>query len=103
MVLRVQALEAFARNQRIDLRRGKAAVAEQHLQRAQVGAVVEQVRGEAVAQAVRADPRRVDARAQRQLLHRAPELLAAERLALARQEQRLELALAGQLRPRLSQ
>jgi hypothetical protein len=44
----------------VDLRGGQVAVAQQHLHHAQVGAVVEQVRGEGVAQGVRrqrlADP-----------------------------------------------
>ena len=59
---RMQSLQALASDEGIDLRGRQAAVAQQHLQRAQVRAVVQQVGGEAVAQAVRADPGGVDAR-----------------------------------------
>src|SRR6185437_16414588 len=43
VVLCVQPLQAFARDHRVDLRGGKTAVAQQHLQRAQVGAMVEEM------------------------------------------------------------
>src|SRR3546814_2400195 len=61
MVLRMQLLEVLARNQGVDLGGRQRAVPQKHLQRAQVGAVVEQVGGEAVPQAVRADLGRVAA------------------------------------------
>ena len=49
VMLLMQALEPFLGHQRVDLRGRQRAVAKQHLQGAQVGAVVEQMRGEAVA------------------------------------------------------
>jgi len=49
-------LHAAGRQVRVDLRRAQALVAEQLLHAAQVGAVVQQVRREAVTQRVRADP-----------------------------------------------
>ena len=53
MVRRVQLLQPLARDVGVDRRRRDVGVAEQHLHRAQVGAVVEQVRGEGMAQRVR--------------------------------------------------
>jgi hypothetical protein len=41
MVLRVQSLQALARDHRVNLRGGKIAVAQQHLQHAQIGAMVQ--------------------------------------------------------------
>ncbi len=52
MVFGMQLLEALAGNVGIDLGGGNVAVAEQHLHDTQVGAVVEQVRGEGMAQYV---------------------------------------------------
>ena len=49
-MLRVQRLEAIARDVRIDLRGGDVGVTEQQLHHAQVGAVIDQVCGERVAQ-----------------------------------------------------
>ena len=49
----MQLLQPLARNVGVDLRRRDVRVAEQQLHHAQVGAVVEQVRGEGVAQRVR--------------------------------------------------
>lgn len=49
---RVQALESLARDERIDLRGREASVTQQHLDRAKVRAVVEEVRGERMAQDV---------------------------------------------------
>src|SRR3546814_9108702 len=54
MVLRMQLLEVLARNKGVDLGGRQRSVTQQHLQRETVGAVVEQVGGEAVTQAVRA-------------------------------------------------
>ena len=53
MVLRVQLLQPLARDVRVDRRRRDVGVTEQQLHDAQVGAVVEQVRGERVPQHVR--------------------------------------------------
>jgi hypothetical protein len=61
VVLAVQRLQALARDVRVDLRGGDVGVAEQQLHHAQVGAVVDEVRGERVAQRVRRDGAR-DAR-----------------------------------------
>lgn len=55
MMLRMQSLQALFGYQRIDLRGTQRAVAQQHLQGAQVGAVVQQVGGEGVAQDVGRD------------------------------------------------
>ena len=57
MVQRVQLLQPLARHVGVDRRRRDVGVAEQHLHRAQVGAVVEQVRREGVAQRVRRERR----------------------------------------------
>ena len=46
----------LAQNVRVYLRGGNVGVAEHHLQAAQVGAALEQVRGETVAQHVRREP-----------------------------------------------
>ena len=51
-MLLVQRLQSCLRDMRVNLRGGKVGVAEEHLDHAQVGAVVEQVRGEGVAQGV---------------------------------------------------
>ena len=53
MMLRMQLLQPFPRHMGIDLRGRDIRMAQQHLHHAQVGAVVEQVRGEGVAQRVR--------------------------------------------------
>jgi hypothetical protein len=50
MMLSVQLFHALARDVGIYLRRGKVAVTQQHLHDAQVGAVVQQVRGKRVTQ-----------------------------------------------------
>ena len=55
MVPLVQALEPFLGDQRVDLRRRQRAVAEHQLQRAQIGAMVQQMRRERMAQHVRRD------------------------------------------------
>ena len=53
---------------RVDLRRGDIGMAEHELHAAQVGAALEQVAGEGVAQHVRRDARRIDAGRERRLL-----------------------------------
>src|SRR3954469_20669692 len=53
MMLRVQLLQALARYMRIDLRRRDVGVPQEQLDHAQVGAVIDEVRGECMAQAVR--------------------------------------------------
>ena len=52
-MLRVELLQALARDVRVDRRRGDVGVPEQKLHHAQIGAVVEQMRGEGVALRVR--------------------------------------------------
>ncbi len=51
---------------------------QQHLQRAQVGAVIEQMGGKTVPQTMRADRVRIDAGNRRIAFDQAPELLAAQ-------------------------
>ena len=48
----MQRLQPRLRDMRVNLRGRKVGVAEEHLDHAQVGAVVEQMRGEGVAQSV---------------------------------------------------
>ena len=65
MMLRVQRLQPLARDVRVDLRGRDVRVAEQHLHHAQVGAVVDEMRGEGVAQDVRRELLAGDRRARR--------------------------------------
>lgn len=53
MMLLMQRLQPCLRDMRINLRCGEVGMAEEHLDHTQVGAVVEQVRGESMAQGVR--------------------------------------------------
>lgn len=53
MMLRVNVLEAFAGDMRINLRGRNVAVSKEHLHHAKVRAVVQQMRGERVSQRVR--------------------------------------------------
>jgi hypothetical protein len=53
MMLGVQLLEPFARNVCVDLGRGYIRMTEQHLHNPQVSAMVEQMRGEGMAQGMR--------------------------------------------------
>jgi hypothetical protein len=69
MVRRVQRPQPLARHVGVDRGGGDVGMAQQQLHRAQVGAVVEQVGGEGVAQRVRRQ-RRGDAGAQRMRLTR---------------------------------
>src|SRR4051812_20833735 len=62
----------------VDLRRGDIRVAEHRLDAAQVGAAVEEMRREGMAQDVRRDARRVDPRRERQLLQELPAALPGE-------------------------
>src|SRR2546428_12321139 len=55
MVLIVHLLQSGSRNVRVDLRRRYVRMPEHHLYRAQIGAVLQQVCGEGVAQHVRRD------------------------------------------------
>ena len=91
----------LARHQGVDLCRRQRGVAQQHLQGTQVGPAVEQVGGEAVPQAVRADPAGIDAGSGRVMLDQRPEGLPGRRQPLCIDEQRLRnggIAQAGQQR-----
>ena len=72
----------------IDLRGGDVGVAQQQLYHAQVGAMVQQVGGEGMAQRVRRQ-RRMDAGLARMALDQVPEGLACHALAALRDEQRV--------------
>ena len=52
MMLLMQRFQSCLRDMGVNLRGGKVGVAEEHLDHAQIGTVVEQVRGEGVAQGV---------------------------------------------------
>ena len=78
-----QALQALLQHMGVDLRRGNIGMAEQRLHHAQIGAVVQQVAGEGVAQHVRAHLRRRAARRCRERLELAGEMLARQMAALA--------------------
>jgi hypothetical protein len=71
----MQLLQPLARDVGVDLRGRDVGVAEQQLHHAQVGAVVEQVRGEGVAQHVRRDALLRNADLQRVFLDQVPEHL----------------------------
>ena len=49
----MQALQSLASDMRVNLRRGQVRMPEQHLDHAQIGAVIEQMRRERMAQGVR--------------------------------------------------
>ena len=68
----------------VDLGGRNIGVAEHRLDRAQIGAAVEQVAGEGMAQHVRRDPGRVDAGGRRQLLEQLGEALAGQVAGCAR-------------------
>src|SRR5262249_11870776 len=89
VMLRVQLLQPLARNVSVDLRGGDIGVAKQHLDHAEVGAMIEQVSGEGMAQSVRRERRRRDARENGVALDHVPEGLAGERRPARGQEDRL--------------
>ena len=76
MALQHQGLEALVEDVGVDLGGGDVGVAEKRLDRAQVGAVREQVRGEGVAQRVRRDLGGIDAAPGRDLLDEDVEAMA---------------------------
>src|SRR3546814_18927202 len=78
-------------------------MAKQHLQRTQIGTVVEQVGGETVAQAMRGDPPRIDASTSRQSFHRQPEMLSAQCLPTLAKKQGFGISPRSQCRPRLGE
>jgi hypothetical protein len=53
MVIVMQCLQPLTRDMGVDLRRGDIGMAEQHLHHPQIGPVIQQVRGERMAQGVR--------------------------------------------------
>ena len=73
---------------RVDLRRGDVGMAEHQLHAAQVGAALEQVAGEGMAQHVRRDARRIDAGGQRRLLQELREALARQMAGAAARRER---------------
>ena len=86
MVAVVQFLHAFAGDMGVDLRGGEVAVAEQHLNDPQVGAVVQQVGRESMPQGVRREWL-VDLGEPRVALDDVPERLPCHAIAAARREQ----------------
>ena len=73
-----QALQPLLDYMGIDLRSRDIGVAEQRLHDAQIGAVMQEVAGEGVAQHVRGDQPRREARCGRQLLQVARKMLSGE-------------------------
>ena len=100
MVACVQILEAGPGDMGIDLGGRQVAVAEQHLHHPQVGAMVEQVGGEGVAQGVRRN-RRTDRRHLRVMLDAMPEGLAGHLFAAQAGEQHVAGPPAEQVAARL--
>jgi hypothetical protein len=88
MVPRMQLPQPLARHVGVDGGRRDVGVAQQHLHRAQVGAVVQQVGREGVAQRVRRQRRR-DAGGARVALDQLPEHLPRHRAAARGDEQRV--------------
>ena len=78
-MLRMELLEAFARDVRIDGRRRDVGVPEQELDDAKIGAVVEKMRREGVSKHVRRERSGRDAGARGVALDQQPERLARER------------------------
>ena len=78
MKLPVNRFESRAIDMRIDLCRRDVGVTQHRLDRSQVGAAFEQVRGERVAQCMRRDPL-IDARDQRIAANELPKALSGER------------------------
>src|SRR5262245_45001022 len=99
MMFGVQVFEALARYVRVDLSRGKIAVPEQHLHDAQIGAMIQQMRREGVAQGVRRQVP-LDTGCARIALDDVPEGLARHALTAARGEQVVGLTLEQNLAAR---
>ena len=78
-----QAFQALVEDVSVDLGRGNVGVPKQRLHHAQVGAVVQEVAGEGVAQHVRAHLRRSQSGGSGQCLELAGEVLAGEMAAAA--------------------
>lgn len=76
VVLRVQGFQAFARDMGVDGGGGYIGMPQQHLHRTQIRAVIEQMRGESVAQGVRRELLR-DTRLQRVFAYQQPKRHAA--------------------------
>jgi len=96
MVVGVKLLEPLSRDMGVDLGRRQVAVAKQHLHHPQIGAVVEQMGGEGVAQGVRREVF-ADARLQGVTLDELPERLARHAVAAASGEEEVAQAPAQQV------
>ena len=79
-----EAFQPLLQHMGIDLRGRDIGVAEKRLHHAQIGAIVQEVAGEGMAQHVRAQLRRAQAAAPRQRLEFAGEMLAGEMAAVRR-------------------
>ena len=86
----VHILHPLRRQVRVNLRRAQALVAQQFLHAAEVGAVVQQMRGEAVPQRVRADSR-VQAGRQKIFVELAADGAGGERIAVLVQKHAMRL------------
>jgi len=96
MVHCVQLLQSLARNVRVDRRRRDVGVTEQELDNAQIGAMVQQVRRECMAQDVRRQRSRWNAGRHRVALDQRPERLPRQGPLALREEYLVSFARAGQ-------
>ena len=101
-MLLMQRLQPCLCDVRVNLRGGKIGVAEEHLDHAQIGAVIEQMRGESVAQGVWRQ-RRLNAGGARVDLEVVPEGLARHGPAARGGEQRIGRTAPDQPRPTFSE
>lgn len=90
MKLRDLRSQVTPRDMRVPLRRGDGAMAEKLLDRPQIGAAVEELGRDGVAEHVRSDGL-LDTRGSRQLLERVGDALGGERTAQAIEKERLVL------------
>ena len=88
-------LQMLIRDMRVDLRRPDIAVAEQELDRAQIGAVTEQGGGKTVAKDVGGDV--VDSRCRPVVLDQSPESLASDRARATLEKEQIGRVVTGEL------
>src|ERR1700687_3019447 len=91
VMLAMERLEALARDVGVDLRGRNVRMPEEELHHAQIGAVIDEVRREGVAQSMRGN-RLANAGRARMALHQRPERLTCHRRATRSNEKRLGLA-----------